>query len=243
MPLGAVAKRASCSGVKGVSSFGRTQLADRWKTYSSAVSRAISGISWTALGRAPDDGDPLPAREWSSGPGGGVERRAGERLAALDLGPSGVAEHPDAADERVGEVRRRRSFVTRSTAVLVPGGGHAAVQPDVRPQAEVVDTLVHVVEDLGLGAVGLGPVGLEPRTRTSRGATARRIRGPGTGSATTCPPPRPTGSRITKSSIPRLAQTVTGDDPPGTGADDQDPGAGRAGRLASVIGCLAAIGT
>jgi hypothetical protein len=101
----------------------------------------------------------------------GVEHRAGEGVEAIDVGPRKVVEHADGAHDDVCDdgaaIVERESPGGRR---LVPHGApHAVAQMDVGEQAVLLGDVLHVGEDLGLGAVGLRPVGLDlERERVQR---------------------------------------------------------------------------
>ena len=97
-------------------------------------------------------------------PAGRVERRSGERLAALDLRQLRAVELTDGADDRVGRdgplvaVGVDRAHRPRRRVLVPLDRGHLGVEADVRADAELVDALAEVLVELGARAVVERPV-------------------------------------------------------------------------------------
>ena len=110
-----------------------------------------------------DDGDSLTGEVVVPVPLRGVEHRACEVAQAVDLGPREVVEHPDRAHHDVG--REGGAVVEREGPCggrFVPHGAvHAVAEPHVGEHAVLLGDVLHVREDLGLGAVRLRPIGLD----------------------------------------------------------------------------------
>ena len=156
-------------------------------------------------------------------PAGRVEHGAGELVDPRDVGGVHVAEHPDRADEDLdvvvvtvvgGDVPHRGALVPRR-------GGDAVVEPDVRCERVLVDTVLEVLEDLGLRPVRARPVALDlERVRVERRRHITRTAGIGVVVPRAADARRPLedGERVDA----RLEELDPEADPTGPRPDDPD---------------------
>ena len=97
---------------------------------------------------------PIPLR--------GVEARARERVATLDLGPRDFVEHADRADHDIGLDRLARfDFERPARGALVPASApNFGIETTVREQLVLLGAMLQVGANFGLGRVRTRPVAL-----------------------------------------------------------------------------------